>query len=97
MSFQDHVNALPNVKPDFVPEDTNYLHWLILTLNPNLKVEFSETSNISDGDDEIINASDGLEEEPVDCPGKTDLLNASELLQKFYFFSANVEAFMLIV
>ena len=97
MSFQDHVNALPNVKPDFVPEDTNYLHSLSLTLNPNLKVEFSETSNISDGDDEIINASDGLEEEPMDCPRKTDLLNASELLQKFYFFSANVEAFMLIV
>ena len=92
MSFQDHVYALRNVKPDFVPEDANYLHWLIL----NLKVEFSETSNISDRDDEIINASDGLEEEPVDCPGKTDLLNASELLQKFYFFSANVEAFMLI-
>ena len=49
-------------------------------------------SEISDGDDEIIDASDDIEEEPVECPGKTDLLNTLELLQKFSLFSANGEA-----
>ena len=54
--------------------------------------EFFKTADISDGDDEIIDASDDTEEEPVEYPGKTDLLNALELFQKFSLFSANGEA-----
>ena len=54
--------------------------------------EFFKTGYISDGDDEIIDASDDIEEEPVECSGKTDLLNGLELLQKFSLFSANGEA-----
>lgn len=52
----------------------------------------SETRKISDGDDKIINATDDLEEELMECPRKTELLNALELLQKFSFFSASDEA-----
>ena len=55
-------------------------------------VWFFKTCDISDGDDEIINDSDDIEEEPVECPGKTDLLNALELLQKFSLFSPNGDA-----
>ena len=40
----------------------------------------------------IINASGDIEEGPVECSGKTDLLNALELLQKLSLFSANGEA-----
>ena len=54
--------------------------------------EFFKTGDISDEDDKIIDASDDIEEEPVECTGKTDLLNALELLQKFSLFSANGEA-----
>ena len=54
--------------------------------------ELFKTGDISDGDDEKIDASDDIEEEPVECPGKTDLLNALELLQNFSWFSANGEA-----
>ena len=57
-----------------------------------LTLKFFKTGDISDGGNEIIDASDGIEEEPVDCPGKADLLNALELLQKFSLFSANGEA-----
>ena len=54
--------------------------------------EFFKTGDISDGNEEIIDASDDNEEEPVECHGKTDLLNALEILQKFSLFSANGEA-----
>ena len=57
-----------------------------------LTLKFLKTGDISDGGDEIIEASDDIEEEPVDCPGKTYLLNALELLQKLSLFSANGEA-----
>ena len=32
---------------------------------------------------------DDLEEEPTECPGKSDLLLALEVLQKFSLFSTN--------
>ena len=56
-----------------------------------ISAEFFKTGDISDGGDEIIDASDDIEEEPGECPGKTDLLNALELLQKFFLFSTNGE------
>ena len=34
----------------------------------------------------------GVPKNTMECPGKTDLLNALELLQKFFLFSANGEA-----
>ena len=36
-----------------------------------------------------MDVSDGLEEEPMECPGKSNLLLALEVLQKFYLFSTN--------
>ena len=54
--------------------------------------EFFEPSNISDGDDKVMNVSDGLEEEPMECPGKSDLLLALEVLQIFSLFATNGEA-----
>ena len=36
-----------------------------------------------------MHISDDLEEEPTECPGKSDLLLALEVLQKFSLFSTN--------
>ena len=93
---------LRNVQPDLIPEDVN-ASLLIdvdsevsavqpLLTDSEILAKFFKTGDISDGDDEIIDASDDIEEEPVECPGKTDLLNALEILQKFSLFSANGEA-----
>ena len=38
-----------------------------------------------------MDVSDGLEEEPMECLGKSDLLLALEVLQKFSLFSTNGE------
>ena len=59
---------------------------------PKFWPSFFKTGDISDGNDEIIDASNDIEEEPVECLGKTDLMNILELLQKFSLFSANGEA-----
>ena len=66
---------------------------LALLTDAEILAAFFETGYISDRDDEIKNASDDLEEEPVECPGKTDLLSALELLQKFSLLSATGDAF----
>lgn len=48
-----------------------------------LKAEsFFETANICNGHEEVMDASDGLEEESMECPRKSDLLIALEGLQK---------------
>ena len=93
---------LRNVQPDLVPEDVNTSSLIdvdseVSAVQPPLTdseilVEFFKTGYISDGDDQIIDASDDIEVEPVECSGKTDLLNELELLQKFSLFSANGEA-----
>ena len=98
----DEIDVLRNVQPDLVPEDVNAFLLIdvdseVSAVQPPLTdseilAEFFKTGDISDGDDKIIDASDDIEEEPVECPGKTDLLNALELLQKFSLFSANGEA-----
>lgn len=49
---------------------------------PNL-AEFLQINKISNEDDEIVHARDGLEHVPTECPVKTDILNTLELLQKF--------------
>ena len=100
--LQDEINVLRNGQPDLVTEDVNASLLIdidseVSAVQPPLTdfeivAKFFQTGNISDGDDEIIDASDDIEEEPVECPGKTDLLNALELLQKFSLFSANGEA-----
>ena len=98
--LQDEIHVLRNVQPDLVPEDVNASSLIdvdseVSTVQPPLTdseilAEFFKTGDISDG--EIIDASDDIEEEPVEYPGETDLLNALELLQKFSLFSANCEA-----
>ena len=101
-NLQDEIDVSRNVQPDLVPEDVNAS--LLIDVdsevsavqppltNSEILAEFFKTGDISDGDDEIIDVSDDIEEEPGECPGKTDLLNALELLQKFSLFSANGEA-----
>ena len=99
--LQDEIDVLRNVKPDLVPEDVNVSSLIdvdaeVSAVQPPLTdfeilAEFFKTGDISDGNEEIIDASDDNEEEPVECPGKTDLLNGLEILQKFSLFSANGE------
>ena len=43
--------------------------------------ESFETGNFSNGDDELIDVSNGFEEEPLEYFGKSDLLLAMEVLQ----------------
>ena len=100
--LQDEINVLRNVQRDLVPEDVNASSLIdvdseVSAVQPPLTdskilVEFFKTGDISNGDDERIDASNDIEEVPVECPGKTDLLNALELLQKFSLFSVNDEA-----
>ena len=99
--LQDEIDVLRNVQPDLPAEDVNASSLIdvdseVSAVQPPLTdskilAEFFKTGDISDGDDEIIDASDDIEEEPVECPGKIDLLNALELLQKFSLLSANGE------
>ena len=92
--LQDEIDVLRNVQPDLVPEDVSASSLIDVDLltDSEILAEFFKTGEISDGDDEIIDASNDIEEEPVECPGKTDLMNILELLQKFSLFSANGEA-----
>ena len=87
--LQDGIDVLRNVQPDLVPEDVNASSLIdvdseVSAVQPPLTdseilADFFKIGDISDGDDEIIDASDDIEEEPVECPGKTNL-NALELL-----------------
>ena len=100
--LQNEINALRNLQPDLVPEDFNAT--LLTDVDPEVSAvqplltdseilaEFFKTGNISDGDDEVMYVSDGLEEEPMKFSGKSDLLLALEVLQKFSLFSTNGEA-----
>ena len=62
-------------------------------INSEILTKFFKTLNISGGDDEVIDVSDSLEEEPMECPRKSDLLLALDVLQIFFLFSANGEVF----
>ena len=54
--------------------------------------EFFKTSNISNGDDKIMDASDVLEEKPITFPGNSEHLLALEVLKIFSLFSTIGEA-----
>ena len=49
--------------------------------------DFLETGNISD--DELVDDSDNVEDVPMECPGKNELLHALELFQKFSLFAVD--------
>ena len=80
--LHNEIDALRNLQPDLVPEDVNATSLTdvdaeVSTVQPpltdsELLAKFFETGNISDGDDEIMDVSDDFEEEPVECPGKSD-------------------------
>ena len=102
--LQDEIDVLRNVQSDLVPDvnasslidvDSEVSAVQPPLTNSEILAEFFKTGDISDGDDKIIYASDDIEEEPVKCHGKTDLLNAVVLLQKFSLFSANGEAVLI--
>lgn len=59
-----------------IPVQPSYMDVQILA-------EFLQINKISNEDDEIVHARDGLEHVPTECPVKTDILNTLELLQKF--------------
>ena len=59
-----------------IPVQPSYMDVQILA-------QFLQINNISNEDDEIVDARDGLEHVPAECPVKTDILNTLELLQKF--------------
>ena len=62
-------------------------------INSETLTKFFKTLNISGGDDEVIDVSNSLEEGPMECPRKSDLLLALDVLQIFFLFSANGEVF----
>ena len=96
------IGALRNLQLDLVPEDVNAasstgVDGEVSAMQPPLAdsqilAEFFESGNISDGYVEVMDVSDGLEEEPMECPWKSDLLLALEILQKFSLFSTYGEA-----
>ena len=96
------IGALRNLQLDLVPEDVNAasstgVDGEVSAMQPPLAdskilAEFFESDNISDGYVEVMDVSDGLEEEPMECPWKSDLLLALEVLQKFSLFSTYGEA-----
>lgn len=59
-----------------IPVQPSYMDVQILA-------EFLQINKISNEDDDIVHARDGLEHVPTECPVKTDILNTLELLQKF--------------
>ena len=95
--LQNEIDALRNLQPDLVPEDVNAasltdvdaeVSTVQLSLTDSeILAEFFETGNISDEDDEVMDVTDGLEEEPMECLGKSDLLLVLEVLQKCSLFS----------
>ena len=74
--LQNEIDALQNLQPDLVLEDVNAASLTavdaeVSAVQPPLTdseilAGFLETGDTSDGDDEIMDASDGLEEEPME-------------------------------
>ena len=65
----------------------------MLTLVSAVQAPYTDSKILAEffRDDEITGASDDLEKERGKYSGKTDLLNALELLQMFSLFSSNGE------
>ena len=94
---QDEIGALRTVQPDLIPEDINAASFVdvdaeVSAVQPppadaEILADFLETDNISD--DELVNDSDDVEDVPMECPGKNELLHALELFQKFSLIAAD--------
>ena len=93
--LQDEIDAPRTVQPDLIPEDINAASLInvdaeVSAVQPpptdaEILADFLETDNISD--DELV--GDDVEDEPMECPGKNELLHALELFQKFSLFAAD--------
>ena len=86
--LQDEIDVLQTVQPDLIPED------IIAASLVDVDTEVSavqppptDAENISD--DELVDDSDDVEDVPMECPGKNELLHALELFQKFSLFAAD--------
>ena len=84
--LQDEIDALRNGQPDFILEDINAASLVDVDAevsavqppptNAEILADFLETDNISD--DELVDDSDDVEDVPMECPGKNELLHALE-------------------
>ena len=76
--LQDGIDALRTVQPDLIPEDINAASLVdvdaeVSDVQPpptdaEILADFLETDNISD--DELVDDSDGVDDVPMECPGK---------------------------
>ena len=95
--LQDEIDVLRTVQPDLIPEDINASSLVdvdaeVSAVQPpstdaEILADFLETDHISD--DELVDDSDDVEDVPMECPGKNELLHALELFQKFSLFVAD--------
>ena len=94
--LQDEIDALRTVQLDHIPEDINAASLIdvdaeVSAIQPpptdaEIFADFLETGNISD--DELVDDSDDVEDVPMECPWKNELLHALELFQMFSVFAA---------
>ena len=94
--LQDEID-LPTVQPDLILEDINAASLVdvdakVSAVQPSstdaeILADFLATDNISD--DELVDDSDDVEDVPMECPGKNELLHALELFQRFSLFAAD--------
>ena len=95
--LQDEIDALRSVQPDLIPEYVNAASLVdvnaeVSAVQPphtdaEILADILETDNISD--DELVDDSDDFEDVSMEFPGKTELLHALELFQKFSLFAAD--------
>ena len=95
--LQDEIDALRTVQPDLIPEDINAASLVdvdaeVSAVQPpptdaEILADFLKTDNISD--EELVDDSDDVEDVPMECPGKNEVLHALELFQKFSLFAAD--------
>ena len=87
----DEIDSLRTVQQNFILEDINAASLVdvdagVSAVQPpstdaEIIADFLETDDISD--DDLVDDSDDVEDVPLECPGKTGLLHALELFQKF--------------
>ena len=95
--LQDEIDVVRIVQPDLIPEDINAASLVVVdaeisAIQPPLTdakilADFLETGNISD--DELVDYSDDVEDVPMKCHEKNELLHALEFFQKFSLFAAD--------
>ena len=89
--LHDEIDALPTVQLDLIPEDINAASLVdvdaeVSAVQPpptdaKILANFLGTDNISN--DEFVDDSDDVEDVPMKCPVKNELLHALELFQSF--------------